>query len=792
MADVKVRPVGKVAPTSGTTQDFTFSGMGTPKGSLFYLSFATAAGTVTDHAMLLAGMTDGTTSLALAVMSQDATAASVTRRARDGDAVILVINPTTQAIVARAEFDSFITDGIRILWTDLPESGFLVTAALLGGADLACNVHEHTSSATLDGTATKSGLSFAPQSLIAFSARGGFVVPTALNTNHHLWWGFADNNAIDGILQGSWNTAWRDNVANPDAAAWPSYSYILRDLRAGTGGLPDVTGGALQITSFTSDGYISTLRINGGSAIVTAVMAISWGGARHWMGIVDSPTATGVQTYVMDQPFKPFAMFILASPSEFVFDAVENDSESGDVAGGQGIGVAVEPTPGASIVQLSSSVSHQAGVATANTASLTSSVAIDVMDGSKNRITASLSSFTGGGWKLNYTAVRSTARHQWFLIVGEDTLATFGATQGAPTAAFTAKQVLRVTIGATQGVPTAAFVAKQVLRATFAATQGVPTAAFQTRQVSRVTFAAAQSAPSAAFAAAQAFRFSFLAAQGVPSALFQVLAAQVFQASFAATQGAPSAALSALQVFRATIGATQGVPVASFQAIHVFRVSFGAAQGAPTASLTAIQLLRASFGATQGAPVASLAALQIFRSTFVGVQGAPTTLFTVTSTDSTLAGIAAAVWARLVGPASAKRTLETILSMFLRKGSTIENLNGTKSVKIFDADQVTTLTEVLVSEDGLTRELVTYPTSPTGGGTAQEVAIAQAVWDYPIFDGLAAGVVLDASLAMFLREAVIVVNLDGSRTVTIYDLAGTTPVFQLLISADGFTRTRTL
>lgn len=156
------------------------------------------------------------------------------------------------------------------------------------------------------------------------------------------------------------------------------------------------------------------------------------------------------------------------------------------------------------------------------------------------------------------------------------------------------------------------------------------------------------------------------------------------------------------------------------------------------------------------------------------------------------AATAMVIWEYLIGPANAGRTLETILAMFLRRGETVENLDDTKTVTIFDADDTTPLTEVDVSADGFERDLVTYPTSPPAGGTPEQLSLAAAVWAHPIFDGLPAGVVLNAVLAIFLRDAEVVENLDGSRTVTIYDLAGTTPVYQLEISADGLLRTRTL
>jgi len=153
---------------------------------------------------------------------------------------------------------------------------------------------------------------------------------------------------------------------------------------------------------------------------------------------------------------------------------------------------------------------------------------------------------------------------------------------------------------------------------------------------------------------------------------------------------------------------------------------------------------------------------------------------------------AATIWAHLIGEANAGTTLESLLAMFLRKGETVENMDGTKTVTLFAADDTTPRFRTLVSEDGLTRELQLRPSSPAGSGTPADIALAVAVWAYPIYDGMPAGVVLDAVLDIFMDDGDVVVNLDGSRTVTIYDAAGTTPVYQLLISADGLTRTRTL
>ena len=133
MADIEMVTVA--ANTSTGTQDFTVAGFGTPKGAIFLVSYGTANGTAVNHAMLSVGFTDGTRQRAIGIRVENAVVGgSDTGNIESSTACILTALNSADTTDGVATFDSWITDGVRVNWTDAPPSAYLVTCILFGGS----------------------------------------------------------------------------------------------------------------------------------------------------------------------------------------------------------------------------------------------------------------------------------------------------------------------------------------------------------------------------------------------------------------------------------------------------------------------------------------------------------------------------------------------------------------------------------------------------------------------------------------------------------------------------------
>lgn len=147
-------------PTGSTgTVDYTSTGIGTPDAAFVVITEATADDTLKDDAVLSTGITDGTDTYCTAISSEHGAASMVTyRRAHNDGAIAVLMTPGTGVVDVQGDFDSFITDGIRIDWSNIDASNaHKFTIYLWTGLD---NVKaaSWTQTATLNGTTTVSGL----------------------------------------------------------------------------------------------------------------------------------------------------------------------------------------------------------------------------------------------------------------------------------------------------------------------------------------------------------------------------------------------------------------------------------------------------------------------------------------------------------------------------------------------------------------------------------------------------------------------------------------------------------
>jgi len=127
MADVVFTTTRVALATDGNNQDITVSGIGTPTAAMFFVSKASANGTVAADATLSIGYTDGTNQRFVQAEIVDGGGSTSSARFAGDDGVFSL------AAGSNGAFVSWITDGVRINSTTLP-AGYLLTVVFITGA----------------------------------------------------------------------------------------------------------------------------------------------------------------------------------------------------------------------------------------------------------------------------------------------------------------------------------------------------------------------------------------------------------------------------------------------------------------------------------------------------------------------------------------------------------------------------------------------------------------------------------------------------------------------------------
>ena len=181
---VKFAAVQGAAPTSAGTQTFTKAGFGTPVAAIFYCTNGVVNGTNIDHAFIGAGFTDGISAddRNTSVGSTDASASSNTHRQMGRGHCISILNTSNPATIdGEADWDAWITDGVRIDWTNAPGTAVLVNCILIGGSDVVANVIEKNLGSTVGvETSIAHGLGETPVMAFFLGTNGS---PTGVSTN---------------------------------------------------------------------------------------------------------------------------------------------------------------------------------------------------------------------------------------------------------------------------------------------------------------------------------------------------------------------------------------------------------------------------------------------------------------------------------------------------------------------------------------------------------------------------------------------------------------------------------
>lgn len=160
------RIVSGLTPTSTGTVDVTSPGFGTPKAIIILVNWAIAADTQFPGGGYSWGVTDGTTQYAVGAALPNGTAGAFRATAhRNTECGYLPKVDTLNDAIA-IQFDSWITDGVRLNFTNVFTFGVSYRVILLGGDDLSAEVVQASVSGGTGNTASVS-TSFEPDVVLA-------------------------------------------------------------------------------------------------------------------------------------------------------------------------------------------------------------------------------------------------------------------------------------------------------------------------------------------------------------------------------------------------------------------------------------------------------------------------------------------------------------------------------------------------------------------------------------------------------------------------------------------------
>jgi hypothetical protein len=287
----------------------------TPKAAMIVLSGATALDTLTAHARVSIGFTDGTNTRAVASFAEDNAASGVADTGRRfGNSRILNITGTaSEALGVGATFTSFAANAITInVDTASTLMGFV---RFFYGANLSANVTSFVGNATVNLTATTTAPGFTPDLVFAVCPR------TAADFG-------ADAGAATGIISigaaarlPSITQACLVNVAEDVAVGVTSVGSKPHDNRilaflTSVGGVITETA-TLELTSFDANGFTVTTR-DGSVALTGMYLSLSLNGEKCHAGcpVLLSSTA-GIKSYTTPG-FQPRAVAIFGQKAPTV------------------------------------------------------------------------------------------------------------------------------------------------------------------------------------------------------------------------------------------------------------------------------------------------------------------------------------------------------------------------------------------------------------------------------------------------------------------------------------------
>jgi hypothetical protein len=197
---VTIKTTRVSANTVTGTQDITTADLGglVPKAVMLVVTRAVTDDTGVDGAGMYIGLSDGTNELAQGYEDQHAQATMDAEMEQDTTAnrILTIYDGTADDVVeGTADFDSFITDGVRINWTDAPASAYLIVATFFAGDDLTAHVGSVSLGNTSNALIAVTSVGFEADVLITLMLEGTTVLAPGVGL------GVVHNNRAGTITQ---------------------------------------------------------------------------------------------------------------------------------------------------------------------------------------------------------------------------------------------------------------------------------------------------------------------------------------------------------------------------------------------------------------------------------------------------------------------------------------------------------------------------------------------------------------------------------------------------------------
>lgn len=336
-----IRSVFSAAPTAGTppvNDDIVVSNGSAaslqPIAAIYQLTQTTTLGTAVAPYMVGVGITDGTTQRCQTALCENGVSAVLgdCDLRHDTATVVQVTLTTLGSRDGEANWDSWQNGGSRIAWSDLPAAAHQILGTYFFGTDISAAVASLTASSTDGGTASVTGLSFAPNFAFIIHHYTAFVADTITN-NAAYGIGYAVQR-IDGAIEQLAFTDWNDDRGN--AALRTDGRGVIRDdcCAAEVTVLAPVDRALVSLTSWNSDGATFT---TGGTPSTSLALAILFlripPHIERRAFIYDLENLSGITQgseteFLVDPGFNPRSIFCIATALKF-----ENSSDAGSTRG---------------------------------------------------------------------------------------------------------------------------------------------------------------------------------------------------------------------------------------------------------------------------------------------------------------------------------------------------------------------------------------------------------------------------------------------------------------------------
>jgi hypothetical protein len=440
--------VTRVAANTGTgTQDITTADLGglTPKAVLLIVTRAVTDGTAADGAGWYMGASDGANEWTQGYEEQHAQASMNAEYEQDTTAnrILTIYNgAASDTVEGTANFDSFITDGVRIDWTDAPAGAFLITAIFFAGSDLTANVGTFDLGNSADAAIDVNTVGFEADVVITALTEDGSAqgATWSMGVIHNDRAGAVTQRAVTHVQRDAFGTS-QTGVQMRDGEC---IARLIQSSQAidwhGAAGSFDSSGFTIQLGNARSPNNtnISWVALRLGSSPVVDAKVYTY----------STPTGTGSHTDSTPN-FEP--QFVMYLPNRAAAaDTSETDADGGTV----GL-LAVDADD-----LYTNSISSEDAAADSNTQSLSDNILNLPTHTGASGHQATLTSMGATGPVWNYSATDGTARLWPALAIGvfedaeEGITGTASITEGADTLVAAGAVAIAGTAAITEGPDT--------------------------------------------------------------------------------------------------------------------------------------------------------------------------------------------------------------------------------------------------------------------------------------------------------------------------------------------------